>query len=149
MRGPTTGEPEPPSGLRGQEGGEGSGIHRGILGTTHLTGGVHRQHRCPDVDRRSTGQRRRLRADGRASGPAVAGAGGLQPDARRSAARRGGNWLAVPSVCEPGRQGGEGVTILLRIHDERNEAMRLALDQVGRLSIVRGAPIMIRVESFE
>ncbi len=55
----------------GKEGGEGTGIHCGVLGATQLAGGVHRQHRRPEVHGRGTGERGRHRTDGRAAGQVV------------------------------------------------------------------------------
>jgi hypothetical protein len=35
------------------------------------------------------------------------------------------------------------------MHDAANAAMQKALEKIGRLGVVKGPPVMIRVESFE
>jgi hypothetical protein len=44
---------------------------------------------------------------------------------------------------------GESVPLILMIHDAPNAAMQRALTQIGKLSVVKAPPVMIRVENFE
>lgn len=57
--------------------------------------------------------------------------------------------IGISSVIQPEGHGGRSVPLILMIHDATNAAMRRALDQISRLSIVKTKPTMIRVESFE
>jgi hypothetical protein len=41
------------------------------------------------------------------------------------------------------------VPVILMIHDAPNAAMRRALAHIAKLGVVKGEPVMIRVESFE
>jgi len=57
--------------------------------------------------------------------------------------------IGISSVIQPEGHVGASVPLILMIHDATNAAMRMALAKIGRLNIVKGAPMMIRVESFE
>jgi homoserine dehydrogenase len=57
--------------------------------------------------------------------------------------------IGISSVIQPEGHEGESVPLILMIHDASNAAMRRALVKIGRLAVVRGAPVMLRVESFE
>jgi len=41
------------------------------------------------------------------------------------------------------------VPLILMLHDAPNGAVSKALSRIGRLPVVKGAPVMIRVETFE
>ncbi len=57
--------------------------------------------------------------------------------------------IGISSVIQPeGHEGGR-VPLILMIHDAANAAMRQALGQIARLPVVKGAPVLIRVETFD
>jgi len=41
------------------------------------------------------------------------------------------------------------VPLILMIHDATNAAMKKALGKISRLGVVKGEPMLIRVENFE
>jgi homoserine dehydrogenase len=57
--------------------------------------------------------------------------------------------IGISSVIQPEGHEGESVPLILMIHDATNAAMRKALDRIAKLGVVKAAPVMIRVESFE
>lgn len=57
--------------------------------------------------------------------------------------------IGISSVIQPEGHEGESVPLILMIHDASNAAMRKALDTIARLSVIKGRPVMLRVESFE
>ncbi|HEX4646039.1 MAG TPA: homoserine dehydrogenase [Verrucomicrobiae bacterium] len=57
--------------------------------------------------------------------------------------------IGISSVIQPEGHEGESVPLILMIHDATNANMSKALGKIGRLSAVKGPPVMIRVESFE
>ena len=57
--------------------------------------------------------------------------------------------IGISSVIQPEGHEGESVPLILMIHDAPNWAMNKALARIGRLEVVKGAPVMFRVESFE
>jgi homoserine dehydrogenase len=57
--------------------------------------------------------------------------------------------IGISSIIQPEGHAGETVPVILMIHDATNAAMRAALAQIGRLPVVKGAPVMIRVENFD
>jgi homoserine dehydrogenase len=57
--------------------------------------------------------------------------------------------IGISSIIQPEGHGGEIVPVILMIHDASNRAMAAALGKIGRLNVVKGAPVMIRVEDFE
>ena len=57
--------------------------------------------------------------------------------------------IGISSIMQPEGHEGAVVPVILMIHDAPNAAMGKALAQIGRLPVVKGAPVMIRVESFE
>lgn len=57
--------------------------------------------------------------------------------------------IGISSIMQPEGHEGAVVPVILMIHDAPNAAMRKALAQIARLAVVKGAPVMIRVESFE
>jgi homoserine dehydrogenase len=57
--------------------------------------------------------------------------------------------IGISSVIQPEGHEGESVPLILMIHDAPNAAMTRALQAIAKLPVVRGEPIMIRVESFD
>lgn len=57
--------------------------------------------------------------------------------------------IGISSVFQPESHEGESVPLILMIHDAPNAAMQKALTKIGKLPVVKGPPVMIRVESFE
>ena len=57
--------------------------------------------------------------------------------------------IGISSIIQPEGHDGVTVPVILMIHDAPNAAMRRALTAVAKLSVVKSAPVMIRVESFE
>ena len=57
--------------------------------------------------------------------------------------------IGISSVFQPEGHEGESVPLIFMIHDASNASMKSALARIGRLSAVKGKPMMIRVENFE
>jgi homoserine dehydrogenase len=57
--------------------------------------------------------------------------------------------IGISSIIQPEGHEGEIVPVILMIHDASNKAMAAALKKIGQLNVVKGAPVMIRVEDFE
>ena len=57
--------------------------------------------------------------------------------------------IGISSIMQPEGHEGAVVPVILMIHDAPNAAMTRALAQIARLPVVKGAPVMIRVENFE
>ncbi|HEX7862931.1 MAG TPA: homoserine dehydrogenase [Verrucomicrobiae bacterium] len=57
--------------------------------------------------------------------------------------------IGISSVIQPEGHEGEGVPLIFMMHDAPNAAMQKALAKIARLPVVKGKPVMIRVESFE
>jgi homoserine dehydrogenase len=57
--------------------------------------------------------------------------------------------ISILSVIQPEGHEGESVPLILMLHDAPNAAMRKALDKIAKLPVVKGKPVMFRVESFE
>ena len=57
--------------------------------------------------------------------------------------------IGISSVIQPEGHEGKSVPLILMIHDAPNASMRAALAKVSRLPVVKGAPVMIRVENFD
>jgi homoserine dehydrogenase len=57
--------------------------------------------------------------------------------------------IGISSLIQPEGHEGESVPLILMIHDAPNAAMQTALGKIGRLPVVKGPPVMIRVENFE
>ncbi len=57
--------------------------------------------------------------------------------------------IGISSVIQPAGHEGESVPLILMIHDAPNAAMAKALAKIAKLPVVKAAPVMIRVESFE
>ena len=57
--------------------------------------------------------------------------------------------IGISSIIQPEGHDGATVPVILMIHDAPNAAMRRALAHIAKLGVVKGEPVMIRVESFE
>ena len=57
--------------------------------------------------------------------------------------------IGISSVIQPEGHGGSSVPLILMIHDARSSSMKAAMKQIGRLPVVKGAPVLFRVEDFE
>jgi homoserine dehydrogenase len=57
--------------------------------------------------------------------------------------------IGISSVIQPEGHEGESVPLILMIHDATNAAMARALARIATLDVVRGSPVMLRVEHFE
>ena len=57
--------------------------------------------------------------------------------------------IGISSVIQPEGHEGESVPLILMLHDAPNGAVSKALKNIAALRVIRGAPVMIRVESFE
>ena len=57
--------------------------------------------------------------------------------------------IGISSVLQPEGHEGESVPLILMIHDAPNLAMRKALAKISKLSVVKGKPVMFRVESLQ
>jgi homoserine dehydrogenase len=65
------------------------------------------------------------------------------------AAILGRTHIGISSVIQPEGHVGEAVPLILMIHEAPYAAMRKAITQIGRLSVVKAEPVMFRVESPE
>ena len=54
--------------------------------------------------------------------------------------------IGISSVIQPEGHEGESVPLILMLHDATNGAVAKALDQIGKLPVVKAKPVMIRVE---
>lgn len=68
--------------------------------------------------------------------------------AKISAILAGGK-IGISSVIQPEGHEGESVPLILMLHDAPNAAMRKALAKIAKLPVIKGKPVMFRVESFE
>jgi homoserine dehydrogenase len=57
--------------------------------------------------------------------------------------------IGISSVIQPEGHAGESVPLILMIHDATNAAMNQALAKIAKLGVVKGQPVMLRVENFE
>jgi len=57
--------------------------------------------------------------------------------------------IGISSVIQPEGHVGASVPLILMIHDATNAAMQKALAAIGRLAVIKGAPVMFRVEDFD
>jgi homoserine dehydrogenase len=57
--------------------------------------------------------------------------------------------IGISSVIQPEGHQGDSVPLILMIHDATNAAMTKALAKIAKLSVVKGTPVMLRVENFE
>jgi homoserine dehydrogenase len=57
--------------------------------------------------------------------------------------------IGISSVFQPEGHEGESVPLILMIHDAPNAAMCKALAKIAKLPVVKGRPVMIRMENFD
>jgi homoserine dehydrogenase len=57
--------------------------------------------------------------------------------------------IGISSVIQPEGHEGKSVPLILMLHDAPNGAVSRALAKIGRLPVVKGQPVMIRVENFQ
>ncbi len=57
--------------------------------------------------------------------------------------------IGISSVIQPEGHEGESVPLILMLHDAPNAAMRKALAKIAKLPVVKGRPVMFRVESLD
>jgi len=58
----------------------------------------------------------------------------------------GGAHIGISSVIQPESPAGASVPLILMLHEAPNGAVSRALQQIGRLAVVKSVPAMIRVE---
>jgi homoserine dehydrogenase len=56
--------------------------------------------------------------------------------------------IGISSVIQPEGHAGASVPLILMLHDAPNGAVKLALEKIAKLPVVKAAPMMIRVENF-
>jgi homoserine dehydrogenase len=57
--------------------------------------------------------------------------------------------IGISSVIQPEGHEGASVPLILMLHDAPNGSVSAALKKLGRLKVVKGPPVMFRVETFE
>ena len=57
--------------------------------------------------------------------------------------------IGISSVIQPEGHEGRSVPLILMIHDATNAAMTKSLAKIAKLNVVKGKPVMLRVENFE
>jgi homoserine dehydrogenase len=57
--------------------------------------------------------------------------------------------IGISSVIQPEGHEGTSVPLILMLHDASNGAVSKALKKIGQLPVVKGPPVMFRVETFE
>ena len=57
--------------------------------------------------------------------------------------------IGISSVIQPEGHEGASVPLILMIHDAKNAAMSAAIKKISRLPVVKGAPVVYRVEHFD
>jgi homoserine dehydrogenase len=57
--------------------------------------------------------------------------------------------IGISSVIQPEGHEGASVPLILMLHDASNGAVSKALKKIGHLPVVKGPPVMFRVETFE
>jgi homoserine dehydrogenase len=56
--------------------------------------------------------------------------------------------IGISSVIQPEGNEGESVPLILMSHEAPNAAVQKALAKIARLPVVKGPPVMLRVETF-
>jgi homoserine dehydrogenase len=57
--------------------------------------------------------------------------------------------IGISSVIQPEGHEGEGVPLIFMLHYATNGAVSGALEKIGKLPVIKGKPVMLRVENFE
>jgi homoserine dehydrogenase len=61
----------------------------------------------------------------------------------------GTSHIGISSVIQPEGHEGESVPLIFMLHYATNGAVTMALRRIGKLPVVKGKPVMIRVEDFK
>ena len=61
----------------------------------------------------------------------------------------GASKIGISSVIQPEGHEGESVPLIFMLHYATNGAVMKSLAKIGKLPVVKGRPVMIRVESFQ
>lgn len=61
----------------------------------------------------------------------------------------GASKIGISSVIQPEGHEGASVPLILMLHDASNGAVSKALKKIGQLPVVKGPPVMFRVENFD
>ena len=61
----------------------------------------------------------------------------------------GQSGIGISSVIQPEGHEGASVPLIFMLHYAPNGAVTRALAKIGRLSVIKGRPVMLRVENFE
>ena len=56
---------------------------------------------------------------------------------------------AAKVKIQPEGHEGASVPVILMLHDAPNGTVSKALKKIGQLSVIKGSPVMLRVEDFE
>ncbi len=57
--------------------------------------------------------------------------------------------IGISSVIQPEGHEGASVPLILMLHAAPNGAVSAALKKIGKLPVIKAAPVMLRVETFE
>ena len=57
--------------------------------------------------------------------------------------------IGISSVIQPEGHEGASVPLVLMLHDAPNGAVTKALQKIAKLQVIKGSPVMLRVENFE
>jgi homoserine dehydrogenase len=57
--------------------------------------------------------------------------------------------IGISSVIQPEGHEGKGVPLIFMLHYATNGAVSNAMKRIGKLPVVKGNPVMLRVENFE
>jgi len=57
--------------------------------------------------------------------------------------------IGISSVIQPEGHEGESVPLIFMLHDAPTGAVTKALGKIGGLPVVKNAPVMLRVETFD
>jgi homoserine dehydrogenase len=61
----------------------------------------------------------------------------------------GQSHIGISSVIQPEGHEGAAVPLIFMLHYATNGAVQNALRKIGKLPVIKGKPVMIRVENFE
>ena len=57
--------------------------------------------------------------------------------------------IGISSVIQPEGHEGKSVPLIFMLHYAPNGAVTSALAKIGKLPVIKGRPVMLRVENFE
>jgi homoserine dehydrogenase len=61
----------------------------------------------------------------------------------------GASKIGISSVIQPEGHEGKSVPLIFMLHYATNGAVKKAFNQIAKLPVIKGKPVMIRVENFE